>query len=262
MPSRQLIYLTVFGTGLWPLAEACVQSLRAAGRFHGDVWVFCDHPPLAVEAEHRPADARADWEHICAARIDLGLTLPFEQYDAIAYLDADCLATAPLAPLFEGPGRFGAMEDRKAMGTSGAANGGLTEAERRQANCRSACSGVVAGGTAVFREALSAWKALYDGTPAGFFRDQHSLNTLLYRRIVPARLFPRSVVTPIECEADGYRQAPLLHFSGAAKVWMLPAWQRWRQRHRRGAPARPDGEVPRISAVGLRRGRGATWWSA
>jgi hypothetical protein len=86
MPSRQLIYLTVFGTNLRPLAEACVQSLRVAGRFRGDVWVFCDHPPLAVEAEHRPADARTEWEHICAARIDLGLTLPFEQYDQIGDL--------------------------------------------------------------------------------------------------------------------------------------------------------------------------------
>jgi hypothetical protein len=35
MPSRQLIYLTVFGTRLRSVAQACV-SLRVAGRFHDE----------------------------------------------------------------------------------------------------------------------------------------------------------------------------------------------------------------------------------
>jgi len=255
MPARQLIYLTVFGAAMRPLAEACVQSLRVAGRFDGDIWVFSDQPPLGAGAEHRPAEARTDWQEICAARIDLGLTLPFEGYDAIAYVDADCLSTAPIAPLFGGMDALRAMEDIKPMGTSLAANGKLTEAERSRADCRSACAGVFAGAAGVLRAALLAWKAVYDQTPAGFFRDQHALNALIYRGLVPARLFPRSVVAPVNREPDAYRLAPLLHFWSDSKAWMLPAWQRWQQRHRRGAPARPDAEARRVSAMGLRGGR-------
>lgn len=254
MPSRQLIYLTVFGTAMRPLAEACVQSLRVAGRFEGDVWVFCDGPPVAGGAEHRPVAARTDWQEICAARIDLGLTLPFARYDAIAYVDADCLSTAPVAPLFDGMDVFRAMRDVTVLGTSRGANAGLTDAERKRAQCPAACAGVFAGGAKVLEAALSAWRSAYQATPPDYFRDQHALNALIYRGVIPARLYPWTVVAPVSREADAGRRAPLLHFWGEWKGWMLPAWQSWRRRQRRGTSAGSDAEAPRFSALGVRRG--------
>jgi hypothetical protein len=154
MPSRQLIYVTVFGTAMRPLAEACVQSLRAGGRLRGTSGCFATVRRWR-RARSTGRSGRGQTGRKSARRgIDLGLTLPFARYDAIAYVDADCLSTAP-----------------------------------------------------------------------------------------------------VNREPDAYRLAPLPHFWSDTKAWMLPAWRRWQQRHRRGAPARPDADVPRISAAGL-KGRG------
>jgi len=152
-----------------------------------------------------------------------------EQYEWIAYLDADCLALRDVEHLFAGDadilvqperGRslrdempFNAYLDREATdaGIPAGRNGWLGR------------DGINAGTFAVrgnkFREVMEEWRRIYESPPAGhrIFRDQTAFNKLLLETNLRVKPFERGeIMFPFTLNKGfiEYREAALLHFLG------------------------------------------------
>jgi hypothetical protein len=159
-----------------------------------------------------------------------------EQYEWIAYLDADCLALRDVEHLFAGDadvlvqperGRsmrkemvFNAYLDAECGGTGPNSDG--RRPTRQGRNGWLGREGINAGTFAVrgekFAEFMAEWQRIFDSPPRHLeFRDQTAFNRLLLdtdRRVKPFErgeiMFPFHVD---KCFLD-YREAALLHFVG------------------------------------------------
>lgn len=219
---RQLIYITVSRTDIYrEMCCLCVQSLRAAGRYRGEIQVMCNLiderlAPIADLARLRICDMNCD---VKDERMEGLSFIDGNQYDAVLNLDCDIMALQDIAPLFEGVegvrwfdepwGYLGTYEQMYTYY--------LTEAEmRRYAWCHTINVGHFGvSGTWLSRLYL-AWKRMLlskDHIMTGV--DQAAFNAVLRRGIIPGRPFDRGLICNASKTPEArWRESAIIHFAG------------------------------------------------
>lgn len=229
---RRLIYFALNGETYGQLAKLCVESLRLAGQYAGDVRVFTDHRIADLDEPQVIVPTPEGWQQATAARVHYGLTLDFAAYDEIMYLDVDFLATKPVEPLFADLDHLRAQVHAGVMGDHAPTNYYLTPAEREQATCKPVCAGAVAANSDLYRQTLHHWQRIITEPNPTHWRDQHALNALIFRQCVPFKPWPESQVGYVNAVQHLSKDANLLHFWVNSKKYMLDYWEAWKCENR------------------------------
>lgn len=103
---KTLIYTVGIGDYYLGMAKLLEQSLREFGAYKGDFRVFDKTADLS-SYQHPYADRMA--------RVIIGQTVDFTDYDRVCYMDADILAIADINAIFDHPG-LGAFPERELAG--------------------------------------------------------------------------------------------------------------------------------------------------
>ena len=226
-----LIYLIALGQPYWKLAKICIQSLRNAGKYTGDILLITDdtffYPILNVtlyQANYKDSQCSKYWKVDCLSLIDLS------RYQKIMYLDVDTICLKPIQIIFDYcqddlihselpmlPGKFHSITGRW-MGEC------LTEDEKVIADrrkVRGSNSGFFCCPSKLIKIFLDAWKYEIDRYKCDYAFDQPPFNAIIYRETVKCKPIPEYwIVYPMLYERFKCRyllpsilpQSIMLHF--------------------------------------------------
>ncbi len=195
---RALVYLVCVGDPAYgEMARLCIDSLRAAGRFTGDVVVLTDgmfQGGAGAEAVRVGAAGNA----LASRRLKLGAWrhLDASAYDRILFLDCDIVAVGDVAPLFAfEPAAVCAGDEYPFNRMRSASVGGALRWWERLLHRRAwgVNAGAICFPASAFRSSLERWEREMERClpRMGRLIDQPPLNALIVRRRLPFVPYPR-----------------------------------------------------------------------
>lgn len=256
---RNLVFLVAIGVvdaRFVRSVEWCVDSLRGAGCFEGDIAVITDEgsagmlSSLADTADLVVADVDRLWnpEHdripvqrFQMARLAAPDLIDLGRYDTVMYLDADILAIGDVRPLFEGVGEFRYAREFAPM-SGPAYSGTLDDAEMTDARFRRGInSGTFVVPAPQMRAVFESWREELERAPDQLCYDQPILNAMVLRRQIDAAPLPsHTVAFPLLANFREHVTADtrLLHYCGGPEKFDLMA-----AHHRLLVEGRPVQEI-------------------
>lgn len=239
---RHLVFLVAIGVVDQRFVASvgwCVESLRGAGCFDGDIAIITDPASERLLASAVPTasllvgDPERLWnpEHnripiqrFQMARLSAPELIDLEAYDTVMYLDVDILAIGDVRPLFDGVEEFRYAREFAPM-SGPAYSGTLTDDEMADARFRRGInSGTFVVPAAQVCDVFEHWRTGLNRSPDQLCYDQPILNALVLRRQIDAApMPPHAVAFPLLANFGAHVSGDtvLLHYCGGPEKFDL-----------------------------------------